>query len=813
VDAPTPITARRAPLHRRLARVCALGLVAALLPLAVLASLTSMKATQVVRQEVAARLGVTASLSAALVSAQLTTAVDVVEASARRPRMVAAVADGDPAHFDLRELRQQLVAMRAARSSLASTAVLDLDGIVRQSPAVPASVGVDVSGRAYFRGLAATGSTYISDAFVAVTAGRPLIVAIATYIRAPSLPGGPPGRPLAVLVAGVDRTEVQTVVDSVARDQGVGLWVADRANHLLAAPGAGVSGVRPVSATEVGPAQRARPGHLVDLAAARPALLVVRQTVLLPGWTVFAALPRAETYAGAASIRRTVLGIATPLALVVLGGIVVLLRTQRRQWLAEAALEVARDEAHAASQQKSAFLANMSHELRTPLNAILGFGQLLALDRLDAAQREGVHHIVQAGQHLLGLVDEVLDIAKMERGGIRLSLEPVSLPAVLDGTLAMIAPLAERERITIHLEGPPAECYVRADNQRLRQVTMNLLSNAVKYNATGGQVLVRCGTPTDGTVRLEITDTGPGIDPADVPRLFRPFERLAAGDSHVEGTGLGLALSRHLVTAMGGRIGVESEPGVGSTFWIELPLADAPVPEPLPERDPEPEPGHGAGPGTVLYVEDNLSNVRLLERVLQRRPQLRMLVAMLGTLALDMAREHRPDLVLLDLHLPDLSGEHVLRSLRSDPRTAALPIVMLSADATSGQRARLIAQGATAYLTKPFDVTKLLDVLDRWAVAPLGTDRPAGKGPGAAPSSRPEADVVVLPDDSVADPRLPGYVHDVVNLLGITQTYCSLLKGSARTEADLAALDEISVVTREAVALSRGLLRNDGSSG
>jgi signal transduction histidine kinase/CheY-like chemotaxis protein len=795
----------RTGMRRRLIQVGVCAMFAALLPLVLLAGLTSTKAQQVVRREVAARLDLAASLSASLVSAQLSTAVTLVEAEARRPRMVAAVGDGNPAHFDLPELTQQLVAMKASGASLEYPALVDLSGILRRSPEVPAYVGKDFSGREYYRGLVATGSTYISGGFASVVAGHPVIVSIATYIRAASRPGQAPGRPLAVLVTGVRLDEVQAVVDGVGRQQQVSLWVADRQGQLVASPGIRLSTLRPVASAPVGPAVRQAPGRLVDVGKAHPALLVIRQPISVSGWTVYAAVPRSSAYAGASSIRSTVLNLGLPLGAVVLVGILLLLRTQRRQWLAEAALEGARDEAQAASRQKSAFLANMSHELRTPMNAILGFGQLLALDgALGPEQRDEVEHIVHAGEHLLGLIDEVLDIARMERGTMRLSLEPVSVPAVLDEALAMIRPLADRREISISVTRPAGECYARADNQRLRQVVMNLLSNAVKYNERGGQVLVQCDAPAVGKVRLSITDTGPGIGPDDLARLFRPFERLTAGVGHIEGTGLGLALSRHLMSAMGGEVGVSSQPGRGSTFWVELSACDPPAEGNAPVPDdasatapPPPVPLHRSGPGIVLYVEDNLSNVRLMERIMAHRPQLKMLVAMQGRLAIEMTLEHRPDLLLLDLHLPDMSGEQVLRELRADPRTATLPVFVLTADASSGQPARLAALGATGFLTKPFDVPLLLDVIDRLGVSSPEPDLRALPPPPT---------VVFLKDRDVPEAGLSMYVHDVVNLLGVTLTYCALLKRGSHDEATVAALTEIRAATTEAVALSRGLL-------
>lgn len=408
--------------------------------------------------------------------------------------------------------------------------------------------------------------------------------------------------------------------------------------------------------------------------------------------------------------------------------------TESRQ--AEAALEEARQAADRANRAKSHFLSRMSHELRTPLNAVLGFGQLLQLDGLEPEQKESVDHIVKAGAHLLELIDEVLDIARVESGQLRLSMEPVSVCDVLTEGIGMVRPLAAARGVTVVEDfALCTNVHVRADRQRLRQVMVNLLANAVKYNRDGGTVTVSCDPSGSGALRLLVIDTGIGLAERDLARLFQPFERLGAENSDVEGTGLGLALTKQLVEVMGGVIGVTSRLGVGSSFSVELPLVEAPVAlaaDAVTER-PAAAPG-GRISRTVLYVEDNLSNVKLVERVISRRPEVTLMVAMLGGLALELAREHRPSLVLLDLHLPDMSGEEVLRRLLADPRTATTPVVVLSADATAGQVQRLRAEGAADYLTKPFDIPRLLELIDG-----TGLPRPDAAPSPALPSQEPLA--------------------------------------------------------------------------
>ena len=379
---------------------------------------------------------------------------------------------------------------------------------------------------------------------------------------------------------------------------------------------------------------------------------------------------------------------------------------------AEAAIRRARDEAEAANHAKSDFLSRMSHELRTPLHAILGFGKLLSEEDLGPGQLEQLDQIVKGGRHLLELVDEVLDITRIERGERRLSREPVHLGLVVAETLEMIAPLAAARAVTIEAPRPAdVDVHVHGDRQRLKQVMLNLLSNAVKYNREGGHVAVGATSGDASGCRITVADTGPGIAPEDLGRVFEAFERLGAETSEIEGTGLGLALVDRLMRSMGGAVGVESEVGEGATFWLELAVVAAP--RPTGDQEPRIAAVRPRGPArTVLYVEDNPSNIKLVERILARRPEISLLIATQGGLALELAREHRPALVLLDLNLPDMSGEEVLARLRDDPRTAALAVVVLSADATPGQMARLRLAGADDYLTKPFEIEQLLAVVD-----------------------------------------------------------------------------------------------------
>ncbi|MFN2474955.1 MAG: PAS domain S-box protein [Chthoniobacterales bacterium] len=381
----------------------------------------------------------------------------------------------------------------------------------------------------------------------------------------------------------------------------------------------------------------------------------------------------------------------------------------------ETALREAKEEADRANHAKSDFLSRMSHELRTPLNAILGFGQLIERQNPTEAQRNRVAHIISAGRHLLQLINEVLDISRIEAGKLQLSLEPVCLRDALEDAVSLMRPLASERAIRITRPTPSDEkCFLLGDRQRLKQVLLNLLSNALKYTPEGGEVSVTCLPCESGKMRVGITDTGAGIAREKLPRLFIPFDRLGAEQSSVEGTGLGLALCHRLMEAMQGSIGADSEIGTGSKFWIELPSAQSPVDNAAAQTAPRTELNSSAftDKRTILYVEDNLSNLTLIEQLLADESRVELMSAMQGQMGLDLAREHVPDLILLDLHLPDVPGWDVLRQLKRDAKTRDIPVIIISADATPSQIKRLMVAGAHSYLTKPLDVGEFLRVID-----------------------------------------------------------------------------------------------------
>ena len=382
---------------------------------------------------------------------------------------------------------------------------------------------------------------------------------------------------------------------------------------------------------------------------------------------------------------------------------------------ARAELIAAKDEAERANRAKSEFLSRMSHELRTPLNAVLGFGQLLESDRDDPlrdAQRARVQELLRGGRHLLSLINDVLDLARIEAGTLKLQLTEVSLADTVGDCLRLVAPMAVQRDIGLACQANADNDRVMADPVRLKQVLLNLLSNAIKYSPAGGSVNV--AWRADGAaLRLDVEDSGPGLAAAQQDRLFQAFERLDADASGVEGAGIGLALSKWLVDLMHGEIGVRSVPGQGSTFWVRLGRSDGTPAQAGSSalRQPPALPRlHGR---TALYIEDNAVNQILMEGMLAQRPGLRLHLASLPETGLAMARQLRPDLVLLDIQLPGIDGYEVLRRLRADPATRAIPVVAVSANALPSDLDPAASAGFADYVTKPLDLQRLLAVVDR----------------------------------------------------------------------------------------------------
>jgi PAS domain S-box-containing protein len=376
--------------------------------------------------------------------------------------------------------------------------------------------------------------------------------------------------------------------------------------------------------------------------------------------------------------------------------------------------ERARDLAEAANQAKSEFLSRMSHELRTPLNAMLGFAQLLELDArnpLTPSQQPWVAQIQQAGWHLLEMINDVLDLSRIESGNLRLQTEALDLPELLNASLALVTADAQRRGITITTDLASGSAAMLADATRVKQILTNLLSNAVKYNHDSGRIHVASRVREPDAVEIAVTDTGIGMSEQQIEALFQPFNRLGRERSTLQGTGIGLVISQRLAELMGGALRARSSEGEGSSFILSLPLVIDPdtVPSHLDQLVPEQPQYHTR---LVHYVEDNETNVEVMRGILAQRPQVEMAVSVTGLDGLAAIRRRRPDLILLDMHLPDISGMELLRHLKSDVETATIPVVVVSADALAKETADAMAAGATRYLTKPVSVAELLGVVD-----------------------------------------------------------------------------------------------------
>ena len=373
--------------------------------------------------------------------------------------------------------------------------------------------------------------------------------------------------------------------------------------------------------------------------------------------------------------------------------------------------------AEKANLAKSDFLSSMSHELRTPLSAILGFAQLMESGSPlpTPTQKRSIDQILQAGWYLLELINEILDLALIESGKLSLSLEPISLAEVMQECQAMIEPQAKKRGIGVVFPKFEIRHYVKADRTRVKQVLINLLSNAIKYNKAGGTVDVQCVTDTPGRIRICVEDTGEGLSAEKLAQLFQPFNRLGQEANVEEGTGIGLVVAKRLIEWMGGSIGVESTVGKGSVFWIEMnltaePKTTADAADPMASA---PLPIHSdAQLRTVLYVEDNPANLMLVEDLIARRPDIRLLTARNGISGVAIAREALPDVVLMDINLPGISGIEALRILTDDPTTAHIPVIALSANAMPRDIEKGLEAGFFRYLTKPIKVNEFMNTLD-----------------------------------------------------------------------------------------------------
>ena len=397
------------------------------------------------------------------------------------------------------------------------------------------------------------------------------------------------------------------------------------------------------------------------------------------------------------------------------------------------ALEIARAAADKANRAKSEFLSSMSHELRTPLGAILGFAQLLetGMPPPTPIQQRSVDQILQAGWYQLALINDILDLALVESGKLSLSLEPVPLSEVMTECEAMVEAQAAQRGVSVVFMQPQSELLVQADRTRLKQVLSNLLTNAIKYNTLGGSVVVDCSSTQPGRLRIGVVDTGVGLSRQQIAQLFQPFNRLGQEVGGEEGTGIGLVMAKRLVELMGGSIGVDSECGRGSVFWIDLALVPLPAPQPLDAATLTCTAAPLDMPAvlyTLLYVEDNPANLMLVEAVMARRPDVRLLSARDGPSGLVLASSNSPDVILMDINLPGMSGLQALAALKKDPALQHIPVLALSANAMPHDIERGLADGFLGYLTKPIKINELTTALNS-AFALSAATKPMGAFP------------------------------------------------------------------------------------
>ncbi|MEJ7764955.1 MAG: ATP-binding protein, partial [Acidimicrobiales bacterium] len=580
-----------------------------MMPLALLTYLTIDLADRAVVREVDARVRTTSAVSALLVQEQMQTVARLTASYATRPILVKAMGDGDPRTFESDTINQQLAQLTASQPGLSGAFLTDVDCRLTQVvPATPAIVGVDFSFRDWCRGVRTTDQPYVSEAYRTAILGEPLVVAAAATVRATTPDQA--GKPLGIVAVVYRLDAIRDFADQLARVQGIRLVITDQRGSVLVGTAAAADAGGLTSATgdpRTAAALRGQSGT-TRFSGANGDMLSAYAPVEGVGWTVTAEVPAQEALSGVRELQATVLSVAGGLALVLTIGTVVLARALRQRRAAQRDLAAARDQAIDMSKLKSDFLATMSHEIRTPMNGVIGLTGLLLDSQLSETQRHHAEGVRASGEALLGISNDLRDFSKSEAGKLELETVDFDLTHALEDVAALVAESARAKHLELvaycHPDVPTA---LRGDVGRIRQILLNFATNAVKFTAAG-EVVLRAGLDEGSsagrvTVRFEVVDTGVGLDTTS-ERLFEPFSQADASTTRrYGGTGLGLAICRSLAEAMGGSVGVDSQPGHGSTFWLRLPLAEASEPIAVPDTA-----AHTLEGRRVLVVDDNQTN-------------------------------------------------------------------------------------------------------------------------------------------------------------------------------------------------------------